>query len=132
MEYWIAGWTVPKQEVTEAVRETWMWESGKDECVHTSEGPETAYRRGTEFSRMGCYDFPGQIAGHDGSEGNWSMGAGVIVLENSTSTGSIRVDRTDPVAVELSGHELDEGGNGGHTRSSDRGKGEREFSSNGG
>ncbi len=32
-----------KQEVTEAVREEWMWESGKDECVHTDPGPEAAY-----------------------------------------------------------------------------------------
>jgi hypothetical protein len=43
IEYWLSGWTVPKQEVTEAVWEVWMWESGKDECVLTDVGPETAY-----------------------------------------------------------------------------------------
>ncbi len=44
---------------------------------------------------MGGYDFPGQIAASDGSEGNWSMGTGVIVLGNSATTGSIRVGRTE-------------------------------------
>ena len=39
-EYFPAGWTVPKQEVSEVVRESWMWESGKDEYVHTSVGPQ--------------------------------------------------------------------------------------------
>ncbi len=43
---------------------------------------------------MGGYDFPGQIVASDGSEGNWSMGAGFIVLGNSVTTGSIRVGRT--------------------------------------
>ena len=47
-----------------------MWESGKDECARTDAGPEAAYWWGTEFSRMGGYDFPGQIAASDGSEGN--------------------------------------------------------------
>ena len=79
------------QEVVEVVREARTWESGKDKCVCTSAGPEVAYWRGTEFSRMGGYDFPGQIAGSDGSEGNGAMGAGFIVLENPTATGSIRV-----------------------------------------
>ena len=95
MEFWISGWTAPKQEVAEAVREAWMWESGKVECVRTSAGPKAAYFRGTEFSIMGGYDFPGQIAASDGSEGNGSMGAGFIVLENSKATGSIRVGRTE-------------------------------------
>ena len=95
MECWISGWTAPKQEVAEAVREAWMWESGKDECVRTSAGPEAAYWRGTEFSRMGGYDFPGQIAERDGSEVNGSMGAVFIVLENPKATGSIRVGRTE-------------------------------------
>jgi ribonuclease HI len=72
-----------------------MWESGKDECVRTDAGPETAYWRGTEFSRMGGYDFPGHIAASDGSEGNGAMGAGFIVLENFAATGSIRVGRTE-------------------------------------
>ena len=95
MEFWISGWTDPKQEVTEVVRESWMWESGKDECVHTNPGPETVYWLGTEFSRMGGYDFPGQITTSDGSEGNASMGSGFIVLENPVATGSIRVVRTE-------------------------------------
>ena len=95
MECWVSGWTTPKQEVTETVRETWMWESGKYECVRTEAGPEAAYWRGTEFSRMGGYDFPGQIAATDGSEGNGVMGAGFIVLGNSAETGSIRVVRTE-------------------------------------
>jgi ribonuclease HI len=51
--------------------------------------------RGTEFSRIGGYDFPGQIAASDGSEGNGVMGAGFIVLGNSEATGSIRVGRTE-------------------------------------
>jgi hypothetical protein len=55
-----------------------------------SAGPETAYWRGTEFSRMGGYDFQRQIAASAGSEG-----AGFIVLENPTATGSIRVGRTE-------------------------------------
>jgi hypothetical protein len=95
MECWVSGWTAPKQEVTEAVRKAWMWESGKDECARTDAGPEAAYWRGTEFSRMGGYDFPGQIAASDGSEGNGAMGAGFIVLGNSAATGSIRVGRTE-------------------------------------
>jgi hypothetical protein len=95
MECWVSGWTTPKQEVTAAVRESWMWELGKDECVLTDAGPEAAYCRGTEFSRMGGYDFPGQIATSDGSETNGSMGAGFIVLGNSAATGSIRVGRTE-------------------------------------
>jgi hypothetical protein len=37
MECWVSGWTAPKQEVTEAVREAWMWELRKDECVRTWE-----------------------------------------------------------------------------------------------
>jgi hypothetical protein len=94
MECWVSGWTAPKQEVTEAVREAWMWESGKDECVLTDAGPEAGYWRGTEYSRMGDYDFQGQIAASDGSEGNGAMGAGFIVLGNSAATGSIRVGRT--------------------------------------
>jgi hypothetical protein len=69
MKCWVSGWTAPKQEATEAVRESWMWESGKDECVRTNAGPEAAYSRGTEFSRMVGYDFPGQIAASDGSVG---------------------------------------------------------------
>ena len=44
---------------------------------------------------MGGYDFPGQIAASDGPEGNGSMGAGFIVLENPKATGSIRVGRTE-------------------------------------
>ena len=72
-----------------------MWELGKDECVRTDVGPEAAYWRGTEFSRMGGYDFPGQIAASDGSESNGAMGAGFIVLGNSVATGSIRVGRTE-------------------------------------
>ena len=72
-----------------------MWELGKDECVRTDAGPEAAYWRGTEFSRMGGYDFPGQIAASDGSESNGAMGAGFIVLGNSVATGSIRVGRTE-------------------------------------
>ncbi len=47
----------------------WICESGKDECVDTSPGPETACCRGTEFSRMGGYDFPGQISASDGLDG---------------------------------------------------------------
>ena len=44
---------------------------------------------------MGGYNFPGQIAGIDGSEGDGSMGAGFIVLKNPKATGSIRVGRTE-------------------------------------
>ena len=44
---------------------------------------------------MGDYDFPGQIAASDGSEGNGTMGAGFIVLGNSVGTGSVRVVRTE-------------------------------------
>ena len=45
---------------------------------------------------MDGYDFPGQIATSDGSEGNGAMGAAFIVLENPTATtGSIRVGRTE-------------------------------------
>ena len=73
MECWISDWTAPKLEVVDVVREAWMCESGKDECVRVSAGPETAYWWGTEFSRMGGYNFPGQIASSDGSEGNGSM-----------------------------------------------------------
>jgi hypothetical protein len=58
-------------------------------------GPETTYWWGTEFSRMGGYNFPGQIAASDGSEGNGSMGAGFIVLKKPKATGSIRVVRTE-------------------------------------
>ena len=77
MEGWISDWTAPKQEGAESVRETWMCESGKDECVRTSAGSKTAYWRGTEFSRIGGYDFPGQITSSDGSEGNGSNGTGL-------------------------------------------------------
>ena len=83
----MSGWTAPKQEVAEAVREAWMCESKKDECVRTSVGPEATYWWGTEFSRMGGYDFPGQIATIVGSEGNGSMGEDFIVLENPKATG---------------------------------------------
>ena len=72
-----------------------MCESGKDECVRASAGSETTYWRETEFSRMGGYNFPGQITTSDGSEGNGSMGAGFIVLKNPKATGSIRVGRTE-------------------------------------
>jgi hypothetical protein len=68
-----------------------MWESGKDECVRTDTETETAYWWGSEFTRMGGYDFPGQITASDGSEGNRSMGSGFIDLGNSAETGSIRV-----------------------------------------
>jgi hypothetical protein len=95
MECWVSGWTAPKQEVTESVRETWMWELGKDECVRTDAGPETAYWWGTEFIRMGGYDFLGQITTNDGSESNGVMGSGFIILGNSAATGSIRVVRTE-------------------------------------
>ena len=95
MECWVSGWTAPKQEVMETVSEAWMWESGKDECIRTDTGPEASYYRGTEFIRMGGYDFPGQIVASDGSEGNGAMGAGFIGLGNSVATGSIRVVRTE-------------------------------------
>ena len=75
---------------------------------------------------MGVYDFPGQIAESDGSEGNGSMGAVFIVLENPTTTGSIRVGRTEEVT------DSTRSANDGPTRSSDWGEREREFSSNGG
>ena len=78
---------------------------GIDECVHTDAGRETSYSRGTAFSKMCGYDFPGQIAGSDGSEGNGTMGAGFIVLGKSVATGSIRVVRTqegtDSTRVEM-------------------------------
>ena len=96
MDWWISGWTVQNLCRTKWV---WMWELVKEECVRTSVGPEVAYWCGSEFTResirMGGYDFPGQIAGSDGSEGNGSMGTGFIVLENPLVTGSIRVDRTE-------------------------------------
>ena len=95
MECWISGWTSPKQEVVDTVRESWMCESGKDECARDSAGPETAYWWGTEFSRMGGYNFPGQIEASDGLEGYGSMGAIFIVLKNPKATGSIRVVRTE-------------------------------------
>ena len=95
MECWVSGWTAPKQDVAEAVREAWMGESGKDECIRTGVGPEAAYWLGTEFSRMGGYDFPGQIAASDGSEGQGTMGAGFIVMGNPGATGSVRVGRTE-------------------------------------
>jgi hypothetical protein len=57
--------------------------------VRTDTGPEASYCWGTEFSRMGGYDSPGQIGTSDGSEVNGSMGAGFIVLGNSVVTGSI-------------------------------------------
>ena len=41
---------------------------------------ETEYWWGTEFMRMGGYDFPGQTTVSDGSEGNGSMGTVFIVL----------------------------------------------------
>ena len=44
---------------------------------------------------MGGYNFPGQIATIDGSEGNGSMGVGFIVLKNPKATGSIHVVRTE-------------------------------------
>jgi hypothetical protein len=50
MECWISGWTAPNQEVVEAVREAWIWNSGKDECVCTSAGPEAAYWRGRSLA----------------------------------------------------------------------------------
>jgi hypothetical protein len=95
MECWVSGWTAPKQDVAEAVREVWMGESGKDECIRTDVGSEAAYWRGTEFSRMGGYVFPGQIAASDGSENNGTMGSGFIVLGNPGVTGSVRVGRTE-------------------------------------
>jgi hypothetical protein len=115
MECWVSGWTAPKQEVTEVVWESWMWELGKDECVRIDPGPETAYCRGTEFSRMGGYDFPGQIVSSDGSKSNGTMRMGFIVLGNSVATGSIRPGQN------RGGHGLDEDGNGGSTGSSDWG-----------
>jgi hypothetical protein len=126
MESWVSGWTAPKQEVTEAVREAWMWESGKDECVRTDAGPEAAYWRGTEPSRMGGYDFPGQITANDGSEGNGVIGAGFY------STGEFCGDRIHPSGTNRGGHVLDEGGNCGSTGSSEWGERDREPSSNGG
>jgi hypothetical protein len=80
MESWVSGQTSPKQEVTESVWETWMWESGKDKCVRTTTGSETTYWWGTEFSRMDGYVFPGQIAARDGSEDNGTMGEGFSVV----------------------------------------------------
>jgi hypothetical protein len=77
------------------VREAWVGESGKDECIRAEVGPEAAYCRGTEFSRMGGYDFPGQIAASDGSEGKGAMGAAFIVMGNPGATGSARVGRTE-------------------------------------
>jgi len=64
---------------------------------HEVEIPENegTYWRGTDLSRMGGYDFPGQIESSNGSEGNGSMGSGFIVLGNSATTGSIRVVRTE-------------------------------------
>ena len=47
MECWISDWTSPKQGVVDVVREKWMCESGKDECVRVSVGPETTYWWGT-------------------------------------------------------------------------------------
>ena len=44
---------------------------------------------------MGGYNFPGQIAASDGSEGNGSMDTVFIVLKNPKATGSIRVVRTE-------------------------------------
>jgi hypothetical protein len=72
-----------------------MGGSGKDDYVHTNAGPKSAYCRGTEFSIMGGYNFPGQIEASDGSEGNGYMGAVFIVLGNPVATGSIRVGRTE-------------------------------------
>ncbi len=44
----------------------------------------------------------------------------------------ILLDNIYPSGSDRSGHRLDDVGNVGHTRSSDRGEREREFSSNGG
>jgi hypothetical protein len=49
-ECWISGWTAPNQEVAEAVSEAWMCETGKDECVRATMGPEAAYWRGRSLA----------------------------------------------------------------------------------
>ncbi len=42
---------------------------------------------------MGGYEFSGQIAASDGSEGNGALRAGFIMLDKPTVAGSIRVSR---------------------------------------
>ena len=44
---------------------------------------------------MTGYEFPGQIAARDGSEGNGVTGADFIILDIPTATGSIRVGHTE-------------------------------------
>jgi hypothetical protein len=64
-EGWTGGLDSPETRGYRSSEGSWMCESGKDQCVHTSVGLETTYWWGTEFSRMGGYDFPGQICGSD-------------------------------------------------------------------
>jgi hypothetical protein len=79
---------------------------------------------------MGGYDFPRQIAASDGSEGkqHGQLGHGDGLYRTGESYGN----RIYPSGPKRRGHGLDEGGNGGPTRSSDRGERERELSCNGG
>jgi hypothetical protein len=86
-----------------------MGGSGKDDCTHTNTGPVTTHLWGTEFSRMGGYNFPGQISASDGSEGNGDMGEGFIMLGNPGATGSIRVGRTEEEQVVRNGVRLGDG-----------------------
>ena len=92
MECWISGRTAPNKKVEEKCG------CGNQERMNVFvlvRGRRPHIGGGRSSAEWSFTISLRQIAANDGSEGNVSMGAGFIVLENPTATGSIRAGRTE-------------------------------------
>ena len=65
------------EEAVDRIEQAWKCEHRSDEYKLTLQGPERFFWLGSEAGLLGIFDFPGIIAGGDGSEDAGKMGAGV-------------------------------------------------------
>ena len=83
------------EEVVNRIEQAWKCEQRSDEYKLTLQGPEQFFWRGSEAGLLGIFDFPGILAGGDGSEDAGKMGAGVWCWHDRAQHWGIRVGREE-------------------------------------
>ena len=83
------------KEVVGRIEQAWKCDNRSDEYKLTLQGPERFFWLGSEAGLLGVFDFPGILAGGDGSEDAGKMGAGVWCWHERAQHWGIRVGRED-------------------------------------
>jgi hypothetical protein len=96
MHCWVHQDAIFNNEQAEThMREAWEHEGSKDELNIVLQGLEQHFWKGTEASRMGCYDFPGETWAGDGSANKGVMGAGSTCYQLPGHNLVVRVGREE-------------------------------------